>query len=570
MNRVSKFSKSFTAALFAFLLFFAGSSCFGAAKRGGQNLIEPGHWVYDALEAVQLESGIVFLSEMAPLSLSEIKTLLLEVNYDDLSQPGKAQYDRIFSYFDELDFSLTASIFSLGIEPSVNPEGYYKSNDSIPWTFDRYMRRSLLAVPVSLGVGDYAWFYADIAAAQGKTAMGRGDNYHNVPYSGDTFDINFPHKGYASLGTKLTENTGFNFKLGNMNQNFGRTSLGSVMISEYMTEATTAELKFFSPVIEYAFSVIELNTNRYLYMHKLEMRPHKKISISLMESCLPYGALDLKFLNPFAIYHGYAAWKDYQGWESDVGSYFGAKINYVPAKYFRLYSLFAMTQFQTSAELSGDSDDPANLVPNGMGWQLGAESFIPAGSGHVRLNLEGYYAQPYLYINESPNWSYVKTYKENFNGSDKFYEWVGTKYGPDTAAGKFDVSYEVPAKWKVGLSYLFLARGEQSEPKIFKKAGWGGNDFEFATKTNDNWVYPNKVNGVIVNRGGREKVAPSGLPEYVNTVSLCASYSPLNWLSFYAQPSYTFVFNSGHKEGSFECAFEMALAIRCYLTRINR
>ena len=538
-----------------------------AVPRGGQYLVPPGHWVYDALTAVELESGTAQFSDRAPLSVNEIRAMLTEIDYDVLTDTGKIQYDRILDYFNENNWSMNASIVSAGVEPSVNPEAFLKTEESAPWIFDRYQRCGFLEIPVYLGVGDYAALYTDIMASQNKTAMGKHENYVNVPYNGDNFDINFPHHAYLSIGTKFTDTVGVNFRLGNMPHAFGRASTGSVMISEYMTDTTSAELMVYSSRIMYSASVTELNSKRYLYMHKLDLRPVKCFTIGLMEACLPYGGMDLKFMNPFAIYHGYAAWKDYQGWGSDVGSYFGAKFNFIPAKYLRIYGLFAMTQFQTAFELSDDESDPANFVPNGMGWQLGLESYVPVPAGQLHFNLEGYYGQPYLYINDSPNWSYVKTYKENFNGSDTFYEWVGAKYGPDTVAAQFDAEYEVPRKWSAGLKYVFLARGELSEPDIFRKAGWGGNGFDCRLK---DWVYPNSFDGKMYNKDGRDRIAPSGLPEYVNAVSLRGTYMPSDWVTLIFQPSFAFILNSGHEDGKTAASFEAALGARIALTKIRK
>lgn len=563
-NSLKKFLFVLTAGMFTIVQTFA-------VPRGGQTLVPAGHYLYDAVQALELETGLVLLTDYAPLSIEEFRAVLTHIDYEELSECGKANYDSILSYFNDLNWSLNASVVSVGIEPEVNPEVFVKTDDNIPWVRDRFERRNFIELPVQIAAGDYAFINVDIDVTLNKTALTESGNYANVPYSGETFDINFPHNAYFSAGTKISDTAGFNLKLGNFRQSFGRAATGSVILSEYLTDTTTLELKVYSECVDYAASIVELNTRRYMYLHKIDIRPAKKFSISLLEGCLPYGGLDLKFMNPAMIFHGYAAWKDYQETGSDVGSYFGAKFNVITGKYVRIYGLFSMTQFQTPMELSSDETDPANLVPNAMGFQLGAESYIPVNKGQLHFNLEGYYGQPYLYINDNPNWSFVRTYKENFNGSNTFYEYVGAKYGPDTVACDFKAEYEVPQKWNLGMKYLFLARGELSSPDIFKAIGWGGNNFS-CSKENciKNWVYPNTDGkGGYTHKTGREYVAPTGTPELVHVFSIKGEYHCSKWASVFMQPAVAFVTNAGHKENTFNTGFECTVGAQFRLTKIK-
>ena len=156
------------------------------------------------------------------------------------------------------------------------------------------------------------------------------------------------------------------------------------------------------------------------------------------------------------------------------------------------------------------------------------------------------------------------------NGSDDFYEWLGTRYGPDTIAATFCASYEVPKKWSAGFKYLFLARGELSDPEIFKKVGWGPRFLEIGKDKNGengktlekDWVYP-RAKGSDKYKNGRNFVAPSGKnPEFVNVISLSGSYCFKPWLEFFAQSALAIVSNSGHEKGKTEVSFECALSAR--------
>jgi hypothetical protein len=75
-----------------------------------------------------------------------------------------------------------------------------------------------------------------------------------------------------------------------------------------------------------------------------------------------YAPLELRFLNPLAIFHGLESFKTYGDYNEDigntgldahdsrVGSYFGTKLEVQPWKYMRFYGLFAMNQLQLGVE----------------------------------------------------------------------------------------------------------------------------------------------------------------------------------------------------------------------------
>jgi len=165
---LKKNNKKITAVFAAFLL--SSLSVF-SAPRGNQELVPAGSWIYDALTAVALESGIVQLTDCAPLTISEIKTYMYEIDYDSLSVPGKKQYDRINEYFNQKGLSFDSDIISVGFKPSINPEGYYKSNDDIDWVYDRYKRNPLVDLPLTISAKDYFTLYTDLYLGINQCAM---------------------------------------------------------------------------------------------------------------------------------------------------------------------------------------------------------------------------------------------------------------------------------------------------------------------------------------------------------------------------------------------------------------
>jgi len=561
---------------FAVVVFFSFAAFAQKPGRSGQTLLKSRHWIYDSLQVLEQECGLVQFSDQSPISLNQVKAMLGEIDYDALSEAGKVHYDNIAEYMNDSSCSVNASILQVRAEPALNLEGYVKTNKNVRWFYDRFEKRHFLEAPVTIGVGDYAAFYADIFAGINKSAANDSDTYFNVPYNPKNFDVNFPHDAYGSVGYAFTDTVGFNVRVTNMSQSFGRAETGSVIQAEYLTDATSAALTLYSPIAQYTGSITQYNNRRYLYAHKVDARIGKKVQLSFMEAALPYGGMDLRFFNPMMFLHNYASWLDYEAEGSDVGSFFGIKANIAPVKHLRVFALWSMTQFQLPVELSEDNTDKDNYVPNAMGVQLGLESYIPLQKGHLHFNLEGYYAQPYLYINSSPNWSFVRTSSESNSGSKDFYDWIGTRYGPDTVAASFHASYEVPKKWSAGFKYLFLARGEFSEPGIFSKIGWGPRVLNVNDANMKNWIYPFTVDSSgntqfsSKYKNGRNLAAPTGTPEFVNVLTFYGSYSLNEWLDFMTQPSFAVILNSGHEKGKTEFSFEFVLGARIKFTKIKK
>ena len=134
-KRVMK--KIFSTVLFCRILFFASA-------RGDQELVEAGHWIYDSIENLCMESGIVNFADSEPASISELKLYLQEIDFFKLSEAGRAELKKIQNYFEYEQIGLKSDLINFGIEPSFNLSGFYKTNDDIDWVYDRYERKPFI------------------------------------------------------------------------------------------------------------------------------------------------------------------------------------------------------------------------------------------------------------------------------------------------------------------------------------------------------------------------------------------------------------------------------------------
>ncbi|WP_294429950.1 hypothetical protein [uncultured Treponema sp.] len=560
---------------------------FSVFARGAQELVESGHWIYDSLTAISLEAGILNFSGTAPVTVKQIQLYLDEIDYDSLSESARADYDRIERYLAEEPLKIVNSdILFVGFEPSLNFSGFYKTNDDLEWVYDRYNREPMIDLPATIGCGDYVTMKMDVILAQNKGASLRNDNYTNILYSPDDFDINFPDNGYFSSGLMFTEKTGLGFQIGKGCRSVGRTLTGSMIWSDYLTGVSYAQLELYSPSFKYTGGISQFNVDKYMYHHQLDARFFKKFQITFVEGLLVNAPMELRYMNPWMIFHGIAAWREYEPEESDPEShtcdYFGINLQFTPVKYSRFYGTFAMTQYQTPYETSNYGDSP---TPNGLGAQLGNETYVPHGRGRWHFALEGSWADPYLYIKESPNWSMVRTYSENMGDKAIFYEWIGSPFGPDTISCTLSAGYEVSEKWSVDFIYLYMARGEQSGTNVFKKLNkdkhrWGGQKTAFDMNPNwydkdgnridneylKNWAYPDNENQSNWEEL-RDAFSPSGTPEFVNRLSVRGIWQATEAIKFTVQPSFVAIFNHNNQQGEKAFGFEVAAALNINLLK---
>jgi hypothetical protein len=514
-----------------------------------QKRVDPGEWVYDALAVLSLEQGIVFFADSV-LTIGQIERMLTEIDEEALSPSGKLLYARVDSYLHSSAWlSYQGDALTLGVDMAVWPELYFKTNSELKWTYDHHYRQPLFIAPLSLSFGPYITIEMDPYFGENEYAASLHDNYTNIPFDlAPEVDIHFPKHAYLSVGVPFGKASGVHFAIGIGDNFFGRTRTGSILLSDYMEKVGYAELSLFSPFVKYAAKIMQLEVNKYLYMHYLHMRPHKRVSVSAMEGVMVNAPLELRFLNPLMIFHSMESWETYGDYNADLapdapaektgasraGSFFGAKIEYQPWNHVRLYGLFGITQLQLGVEHDRWEED---LTPDALGFQAGAEFSMPVPQGYWTFGLEGVYTYPYMYVKYDKGWSYYRELAEVDRLTVRY--WTGTPFGPDSIAGTLWAGYHHGAQWSLEGSFLFLAQGENSGTDIFD---------------DDGYRVTHEVADVVR--------PPTGIPTYTYTVTLLGKWSPVTWLNVSLQPAYTIVQNHGHSSDTLEQGFEIILSIQ--------
>jgi hypothetical protein len=517
-----------------------------------QKIVYPDEWVYDAIAVLSREQRTVFFAD-STLTIGQIERILTEIDEDALSPSGKIIYERVTGYLHSSPWlSYQSDALSVGVDVAVQPEGYFKTNPDVPWIYDHHSRNPIFLAPITLSFGRWITLEMDPFFGENEKAATLHHNYINVPLDMVTEgDLHFPKRAYLNAGIPFGKASGVNFALGIGEDFFGRTRTGSIILSDYLERSNYAQLSVFSPVVKYTAEIMQHEVNKYQYMHYLQVRPHRIVSISLTEGVMVNAPLELRFLNPMMIFHSYESYKTYTSYNEDigadpvltapeddssrVGSFFGAKIELQPVKYLRLYGLFAMNQLQLGIEKKEWSD---KLTPDALAFQAGTEVSIPVPRGYWLFGLEGVYTYPYMYVLHDKGWSFYKELAEVDNMKVRY--WVGTPFGPDSIAGALWVGYHDSTQWSLEFSFLFAAQGERSGTDIFDDTSYPG------------YRSTPEAYGIVK--------PPTGTPTLTSTITLLGKWTPLAWLNLSLQPGYRIIGNSDHVSGKTEQGFEIVLA----------
>ena len=520
-----------------------------SAPLHAQKIIYPNDWVFDALSALALEQGKLFFLETS-ITVAQVALMLQEIDEETLSPPGKILYARLREYLAIPQFfAFQSDVFSVGMSPYLEPELYYKTNSNLDWIYNRPQRQPFLSAPAVLSFSSYITLESEVYLGENRVLSEAHDNYFNFPFDKmidgvQSIDTNLPKRAYISGGLPIGERSGINARFGIGDETLGRTKSGSIILSDHLKGVSYGSLAFYSPAIRYTGNIMEFEVNKYLYLHQFQMLFFNRLSLSLIEGVMVNAPLELRFLNPMMIFHGFTGWNNYGNYnkenqdpdedpfyylDSRIGSLLGITADFKPGRFFHIYALYAMN------DISAPGENTKSNHPEGMGFQLGVEASVPAAQGYWKFGAEGVYTYPFMYVLGHKGWSF---YRESYEVSnDPIKEWSGSPFGPDSAAAMAWVEFHSVSSWSLGLSYIFAAQGERSNVAIF--------DGDYKAKM-----------------GSALLVAPSGTPVYTNQVGLNFHYAPLDWIALELRPAYQVQSQYNHEAGRVEHGFEISASCR--------
>jgi hypothetical protein len=519
-------------------------------------VISAGDPVLEDLRFIVRESGKSFLSFTPPLSRDEVLLILENIDADNLTPAEAEAYSRVLEACNPKPL-FSSGLFSVGVHINAAVEARVRTNPDIPWIQKDKESPAVLAIPVDLYFADRVQLYMEPVFTRGIPYYGEAGAYFgtNIPLEAGQVDISMPFRAFAAAGGSW-----WNFELGRDRLSYGLGRSGNMAISDTPDFYDMARLSLFSPALKYSLLVsqipFEINntsvpdttiqpaegditrtTQRYLYVHRFDIRLFRRVSIGLTEAIMVGNSpLEVRFLNPMMIFHSFSAWRDYDRWGETaenrhadmVGSLFSIDFNWAVVRSLSLYGQFVMNELSTPYELE---HYPDNQAPNATGFLAGAEYTRDFAGWAASFYAEFMYSDPYLYTLSTPFASYIWTRRiSDLDGLR--YNWIGHAEGRDTVL--YLVGSSV-SKRNLGffLNLSFIQKGEHT-------IIWDWN----------------------MGKGYNDQKTPSGLPEHKLALVLGSHWKPLSLLELSAQVGGSAVFNAGHISGTQKYGLDAVFSVK--------
>ncbi len=428
-------------------------------------------------------AGQSVLSLTPPLSSRELLRQLAPLSRENRSEAWHAAYDRVQKALSEPP-QFQESPLGVSARPEVALEGKWRSTAEIEWIRPEKESPPVFTLPLE-------FFFSDIFYGRGDLMLRNDPSFYNsdaypvgtnAVLHAERFDLNIPLRAFVSAGGRF-----WVFQLGRDRVSFGSGRTGNLTVSDTPDYFDFARLSLFSQNFKYTFFVTQLpletpvyffkqgydvrttddiphTAQRYLYLHRWDVRLWDRVSFSISEGVLVGNSpLELRYVNPFLIYHSLFSWRDYPRWgqhQGDMtGSLFSVEGEYALAGGFRLYGQMVMNQYATPYELDRWPDDHS---PNGLGWLGGAEYSADLYGWQSVFYLEGVYTDPYLYVLSSPFASFIWMRRlSELTSKQLRYAWIGHQEGRDTLLLVLGASVRKdPFRIQTALS--FRSRGEHT------------------------------------------------------------------------------------------------------------
>ncbi len=561
------------------LIFFSLCCSFYANTINDAQIISSNSYIYKDFQKLQNANKLFGFTQNTPISVGELKFYLQQFNYDDLDENSKTIYDSLHDYLYTTDSIIPVQDFELSMHPTINLEGYYKTNKELPWSFDYYFKDNFISLPLDIGFGKNFAMGTNIFFSKSYPAAQKEDNYFNIPIDiknpGLTYkliEFYYPSFAYAGFG-KYNENWGYNVFISKQGKTIGNTLTGSIVYNSTFETDAFIEFDIFSKVFKFTTDVVQIssnrmdniqqnNTERYLYFHQFDVRIFKNLKLSVMEGSLIANPFSIRFLNPLPFMHQFGGWINYVTKENqDIYSEtnfcadFAYMLEYIPIKNLRIYGIYNQIEMQLPWERKNPK---GRYYPNSIGFQTGLEYNLFLNDNYnLDFNLEVFYNSPFMYIKQTPSASLYR-FRVDMQTGEKIYSWIGSPYGPDCLGGKFNIVLNTNNNWKLNFAYSLISKGENDISifdKIINKDGTDYYDYYPSVKhalqtEDDETISKNALNMKI-----------SGIPQITNCFSLTGTYLINNSIEVSAQFLYNYLINYKHIKNINKNGIEIDFAI---------
>jgi hypothetical protein len=512
------------------------------------DMILTGDPVLEDLRYLSLESGNSILSFTAPLAPHEIEKFLDRIDASLLSPQAREAYNRITDRLKkEANLSLSWDDFSVFLNVNAALEARTRFNTDIDW-YPVYPKiPAFLSLPARFFFADTLQLYFEPCISinpEDYSYRNNGNFSTNMYLLGynSKMDGNFPLRAFVAAGGSW-----WNFQLGRDRLAFGTGMSGNLAIADNPAFYEYMRLSFFAKYFKYSLLVnhtplritggfftdpdpsdpaIMMSTQRYFYLHRIDFNLFDVLSVGLMEGLMVgNSALEIRYLNPFMLYHNFFSSYQYDYWDKSVmgqsgghmnGSFFSVEVNWNIIKSLAAYGQFVMNEFATAGELAQTNDQP----PNGLGFMGGLQYSHSFDTWSSLFFLECIYTYPYLYMNSTPFASIIHMRSVSDSSRSSLYYYFG--YPRDTFAVAAGARFFDGDKLIINGNFSWISSGKH-----------GGHPIV--------WDWERGLDAF-------NETAPSGTPENKFIVSVEAQWKPLPYLAF--NGSLTGILSKNHNNTS--------------------
>jgi hypothetical protein len=502
------------------------------------DMIPAGDPVIEDIRFLSMESGISVLSFTPPFAPHEIEMFLEAIDVDELSLPAQEAYNRIQKRLvPQAPLSISGRNFTLLFNVSSTMEAGLRSNENINW-YPLYPKiPPFISLPFRFSFADSLQLYFEPAISM-EPEFYRGSNAtiyanndidvgkfsHNIPSGFHNADLTFPFRAYIAAG-----NSWWNFQLGRDRLSFGTGQSGNLAISDNPSFYEFARLSFFTDFFKYSVLVSQMpldirgiydvdgttnptaTTQRYFYLHRVDFSLFDVLTIGITEGVIVgNSALELRYLNPFMIFHSLFSFWDYPGWNGGTnaplgtgdmnGSLFSLEINWNIMKSLALYGQFVMNQYATAYEI----ETWGNPMPNGLGYLAGLRYSHSFGGWGSIFSLEFVYTDPYLYYNPSPFASHIHMRQLGISPGRFLYSFYG--YSRDVIVTTLGANFFKGDQLSLSGNFSWVIQGEhglfydweESDDAFAETTPTGTPENNFIASLSMRW----KINSMFTLNGG--------------------------------------------------------------------
>jgi len=470
--------------------------------------------ILEDIRYLSIASGRAFLSFTPPFAPGEVRNFLDSIDESSLSgTAAREAYSRIRNRLSgKSNLSISNGPLTASIDVNSAITGRVRFNRDVNEYPENPNIDPFISLPLKFSFTDVLQLYVEPSVTMRPNKYNLDIFDLNIPNDYAVYDESNPLKAFAAAGGSW-----WNFQIGRDRLFWGTGNTGSLTFSDNSQFFEFAYLSVFSPNFKYSVIInqfpmtlkrglfppdkdfdfnldnnpsnwndssrIHESMNRYFYFHRCDITLFNRISLAIMEGVMIGNApLELRYLNPMAIFHSFFSWVNYSKWESPYegeewiigdmsGSFLSLEANLNIVKNLAVYGQVLINQFAVAGERKTYSEFP----PNGIGYLTGIQFAHSFNIWHSVFFLEFIYTDPYLNLHSSPFNSFIQ--------QNRYYQYYYIGYKRDTIALTFGAKFYNNDKIRITGDLAWICSGQHNEHGLIWNWTFGEKAFNEKTPT---------------------------------------------------------------------------------------